>query len=367
MQLEGIIRNRHELPSIEADWDELWHDSGSRSPLLSFEYVNHWYECFAEPDQIRVYCAIQDGRLVGLFPMVRRRRHGLRVLSSLSNDHCAHGEPLVRPGTELAFSRLLLHQLAADGSNWDVLEHPFSYSFSPTSPLFTADLLDQHGFGWDRRIDPTYTVSLDRTYDAYFSSDLSAKFRKNLKMYGNRLLKAGDASFEHCSGVEATRRWTDFLDIEDANWKGSEGTSLKRLDSTYSRYYEGFVDILARHDALHLYFLAVDNAIVAAVFGYDDGSVFHYAKIGYDEAHKALSPSNLLCIRIIERLIEDRPEIQRLHMFPWSYGYKQRFANEESFRVAHTVYGRTPRARLAQAAAGAKRQLKAIKGRLNRS
>ena len=92
-----------------------------------------------------------------------------------------------------------------------------------------------------------------------------------------------------------------------------------------------------------MYFLELNSELIAGVFGYIEGEVYHYAKIGYDEKYKALSPSNLLFIHIMEHLITNFPEVKRINMFPRNYGYKHRLINEESNYLETFVFSKTPR------------------------
>ena len=114
-----------------------------------------------------------------------------------------------------------------------------------------------------------------------------------------------------------------------------------------------------------MYFLELNSELIAGVFGYIEGDVYHYAKIGYDEKYKALSPSNLLFIHIIEHLITYFPKVKRMNMFPWDYGYKHRVINEESNYLETILFNKTIRGKTMRRIYSLKERIKYILRSLN--
>ncbi len=342
------IAHFDQLHTVKEEWDYIFHSGLSNSTFLSFDYISHWYNCFAEPDQVRVYRAVDcTGKTIGFLPLKLKKNNCIRVLSSLTNDHCFHGAPLMLEGRGDEFSDRILKSLFEDRSNWDVLVHSFSYSFLQSANLFPSSVLRNIGAFWIRRSQETFSVSLNKSYEKYFFDDLSAKNRTNMKRYTKRLEKAaGDLNWRHFEGLEGVEHWSDFVRIENSGWKGIAESSIKQVSFSFQQYYEGLVALLAQQDALHMYFLELEGKSIAAVFGYRDGETFHYAKTAYDENYKSLSPSNLLLLHIIEDLIENFPGLKRFHMFPWDYGYKHRFSNEKQLCFETMVFNKTLRGRM---------------------
>src|SRR5207253_356931 len=117
-------------------------------------------------------------------------------------------------------------------------------------------------------------------------------------------------------GDGAVAEWPTMVRIENAGWKGEAGSSLRHVSDEYRRYYAGFLALLAKRGDLSLYFLDLNGAAIAGVFGYREGDVFHWFKTGYDEAFAEYSPSNLLLLAIIDDLITHRADTGRMHLFP---------------------------------------------------
>ena len=335
------IRSMEELEQAREQWHDVYEASGMKLPVLTYEYVKLWYECFSSPKDIRVFRVVEGDRIIGFLPMVIRSRESARVLTNQTNDHCFYGEALVRQGYEEIFRKKLLDEIL-DESGWDVLHHIFGYSFSAVYPLFPESLLAEGKRRWKMNVQPTYTIVLDKTCDEYFHKDLSSSMRKSLKLSKNRLIKAGPHRFLHFEGDEAVEKWQDFLRIEDSGWKGKNGTSILKTTPEYRKYYDGLIRHLSSTRDLHLYFLELDQKFIAAAVGYTAGDVFQYLKIGYDEEYQALSPSNMLFMHLMEDIQEHHREIRRIHFFPYDdTGYKKRFANEEQQFLEIIVYNNT--------------------------
>lgn len=195
----------------------------------------------------------------------------------------------------------------------------------------------------------TYALTLPTTFEAYQSAHLSRNARKNHQRLRNRLDRAGPNRIRVFRGDDAIGQWPQLLQIEDTGWKGEAGSSLKQMDDTYRRYYQGLLDLLAARDELSLYFLELNDKFIAGVLGYVEGDVFHWYKTGYDEAFAEFAPSNLLLLGIIEDLIRHHSGVRRFHMFPVDTGYKHRYTQEPHSSIRTILYGRTVRGRLAHA------------------
>ena len=146
-----------------------------------------------------------------------------------------------------------------------------------------------------------------------------------------------------CRGLDGLNKWGEFIKIEDSGWKGENKSSIKKAAPEFQKYYSNLIRLLADKGALSIYFLELNNMPIAGVFGYFDGDIYHYAKIGYDELYRDLSPSNLLILFIIENLTQKYPNVKMFHMFPWDYDYKHRYVNMAAACYKTIIYSKTIR------------------------
>jgi len=351
----SVITGLEQLESIRDEWEKVFEESSDSSFFSSYQYICHWYECFCEPQQIRIYKIKDNDDTIGFLPLCRQVINHARVLKSLINDHCVHGGALIRKGCEKIFLKNALLALDKDKESWDLLHFGYTYSFSSAEDVFSENLLADQGKRWRKIISPTYSFSLG-------NYKFSSHMQKNNRLNKNRLLKAGPSRFHCYTGMDALQYWPEFLKIEDSGWKGEEGTSIKRLNANYHKYYDGFLTMLAAAGLLRIYFLELNGQYISCLMGYFDDNTYHSFKGGYVEEHQALSPTNLLNTYIIEHIQDNHPEVKRFHMFPCDYGYKHRYSNENTSCTETIIYNQTFRGNIAYGTCLLKRLLRKVPG-----
>jgi CelD/BcsL family acetyltransferase involved in cellulose biosynthesis len=328
----------NELFKIEDMWRNIYETVSPNSIFISFDYIMLWYNCFARPEQVRVYPAYEGDKIIGYLPLILNKKGPFRFLSSLTNLHCFHPAALIAEGYEETFSNSCLHAIFSDKCGWDVFQYRSGYSFQYGLSLSILSPLAYH---FKEIKLPTYSMLIPGSFEEYFNKHLSPQMRKNAKSSKKRLQTVPSYRFCHYTGDDAVASWPTFLSIEDSGWKGVKGSSLKKLPQNYHSYYVGLIDMLSKNNQLHMYFLEINGHPVAGTFCYVDQDVFHAWKAGYVEEFSSLSPSTLLLLYIIEDLNTNFPMVKRLHMFPGDFGYKHRYVNEESFYSEVVLYDRT--------------------------
>ncbi len=354
-----VVRNLADIDTVREAWSELQASLVHPSPLRSFEYARLWYETFAEPSHVRLFQIADSERVIGILPMTLSNRHGVRVLTGLTNSHCLHAEPLIVPGYEAAFAERLVRELVDHESDWDLVDYEFAYSFERPEPLLHSELLKRFNLRFAQRTEPTFITDLDQDFEQYIAG-LSRETRRLFRRTGERLSTLGEPRYVHRQGSDAVAAWQVLVGIEDAGWKGRNGTSIARCDARYRRFYEAFVRLLAEQDALHLFELRINDHPIAAAFGYVDGGTLHYLKAAYDETYHETSPSNNLLREVIRDCMQNYPEIALLHQFPWDSGYKYRFATQETHAYETIAFSPSMRGRVVGALFGLKERLKRI-------
>jgi CelD/BcsL family acetyltransferase involved in cellulose biosynthesis len=269
---------------------------------------------------------------------VAEQKKGIRILRSLTNAPCLHGEALVGALSEADFPGAVLETLERE-RGWDVLLFEHEYSFNGPN-LLPAESLRASGLKWDKIELPTFVITLGKPFEEYFRKDLSRKRRSYIMNYVNKVERAGSGGYEHLKDEKATAAWEEFVAIEDAGWKGTAGTSVRR-DHPLRNYYRGLLDLLAKQGRLRISFMTLGGRRIAGGFGYLQNGIFHLAKMGYHEEFGHYAPSNLLLLEFVKVMGEACPEVRKIHLFPWDHGYKHRFVNETAESVSTFVFNNT--------------------------
>lgn len=353
-----VVRNLSEINLIREQWEALSALFALPSPLRTFEYARIWYEAFAKPEDVRVFLIADAERTLGIMPMVVVRRRGMRVLTGLTNTHCLHAEPLIAPGCEAEFAEQFVPELIAHASDWDAIDHCFIYSFDRSAPLLRNDILEHHGLRFTQRLESTFVIDLNQTFEHYLRTELSKDMRKKFRRSAERIRQAGNVEYVHLRDHEAATAWGVLVRVEDSGWKGKSGSSIAQCGPQFTRYYDALVHMLAEQRALHLFQLLVNGHPVAASFGFVDGETFHDSKGAYDEQYHTLSPSIYLLLEAVKDFADNYPEIKRLHLFPWDTGYKERLSSGQSYAYETIVFSPTARGRILSALFNIKEWLK---------
>lgn len=336
-----------ELKSIKLEWDELYLLSEVHSHYLTFEFIDLWYNCFAVPDQIRIYRIEENSETIGFLPLILINLNGMRILSSLTNYHCMHCGPLVRKGFETVFQNLLLKELFNNRPDWDILKYASSYDFDRFPGLFPPELLNTEKMIWLRSSQPTYTTPLNLSFEVWAKESLSKNTYQAYRNLRNKYTKTSDWSLQQFRGQDALDKWETFLELESSGWKGEGESSIKMLPENYTRYYKDLVAQLAERGNLWISLLEYANQYIAGAFIYREDDIIHVFKTAYNEDFKQLSPSNMLLLESIRFIGEQTDAPKILHMFPNDYGYKGRYLKQD-YQCHYTeIYNSTCRGKIA--------------------
>ncbi len=355
----GIIRRLDDLGAVRDEWNELHRRLPHPSPLSSYEYARLRYRMFFDPEQVRLFLITEGNRTLGLAPMLLQKEHGLKLLTPLTNPFCLHGEPVVKPQHTAEFAHELTLRLIDDADEWDEIDQKFTYSFDYQQPILDSKILEDHHLRTVSRSEPTYIVRLDQSFNDYWGHILSKQMRKTIRRSRRKLEKKGDLRYVHYRGEEAVKLWPTFVDLEHSGWKGRNRSSIAASGEATRRYHEEFVRLLARYDALHLFFLMLNNKPIAGRFGYVDNCIIHSAKTAYDENFRKESPSHLLFASIVEDLTTNFSYLTKLHLFPWDSGHKYRLASHDAEVYETLVFNHSLRGAIAGSVISLKERLKA--------
>lgn len=187
------IEGEDALQSLRAEWNALLARSSSRSVFLTWEWLNAWWSVFRAGFSLRVICATDGTRLLGIFPLVRRERAmldaiGLRSWNFLGtgesdrDEVCAYWmEPIVDNASAEAVYRRFLHYLVENEriDSWDQLRFTSIHEASPfvrEAKRFFVDTCDVF-------VETAFTVGISDLGSSWlaFEEKLGSRTRKRLR------------------------------------------------------------------------------------------------------------------------------------------------------------------------------------------
>lgn len=252
------------------------------------------------------------GQLVALMPLASEPYYGRWRLPHSQNwrhPNCFLGTPLVRPGHERAFWQALLGILDQQLSAGLFLH---LHGIATDGPVFAA--LRQLCSDQRRTCDVVLAeeramLATDLPGQTYYEQVVRKKKRKELARLRNRLAELG--TIETVQGCEAAGldAWlAEFLALEQAGWKGRNGSALADLEATRALF------LAAAHQAhrsgkLHLIAMRLDGKPLAMLVNFLSPPGGFSFKTAFDEDYARFSPGVLLQI--------DNLDILRDHNLAW--------------------------------------------------
>ncbi len=291
-----------------AGWDALAGDAAEPNPFAERWYLEAGLSAFDEADTVHLATLHDNGRLVGLLPIVRRLRYERYPFPNIANWLHANafaGTPLVAAGQEHAFWRelfawcdkepglaLFLHieALPADGPLYAALRDVCAVERRTAAVV--------------HRIDRAMLAS-DLSPQDYFDASMSGKKRKELRRQHARLAEQGALVFERRRDDQGLAEWSaSFLALERAGWKGAEGSALA-CEPAKAVFFNEALHGAARHNRLERLAITLDGAPIAMLANFVTAPGAFSFKTTYDERFARFSPGVLLQRENLDLLARD--------------------------------------------------------------
>lgn len=310
MQQESVLQivSTQALRSHAESWDALWRRSDVTDPSARATLMSQWLDTFASAQDFRAIVIQKDNRFLAALPLLHRRVGRMFDAYDLpGNDWSGAGDLLIDPSEDAA---ALCDQLVAE------------LAILPRS-LFWFGSVATDRFRWQQflaaleraqiqtQLHPRYDVGWLDIQDTWQQTEAkwSSKFRRRLRKAKRQLEENGPLRMEvlrpRCEEELVTPLMT-CLELEDAGWKGRDGTSIIR-----SPGIQDFVLAQARQLAewghIEIVMLMQDEQLLAYQYAWQAKDAYHGFKIAYDERYAKFGPGHLLMYMLLEQLVA-RPE-----------------------------------------------------------
>ena len=287
------VIDRAAFIAIEEEWNSLV-EATCDEPFYRHEYIRSWIDNFVPGTKLKILTGRDDtGRLVAALPLVVEWgfMYGVPVrrLVSPTNVHSFRFD-LVAEDVKSA-ARTFFERLAADDS-WDVIKITDVPEGGNAWQIYEAAV--NAGFpagSWESQRSP---------YIPLPPSNLSSKFKSNLRRRRRRLEEQGAISVECVTGGSGLQsRIEESFVMEQSGWKGRKGTAAAQSESARGFYAE-LARFAAAQDYLSLYFLKLNGRAIASQYGLTRDGVYSLLMTSYDESLKEHSPGHLLLEEVVK-------------------------------------------------------------------
>lgn len=290
------------VDALAPEWAQLAAEASEPNAFAEHWFVAAALRTLPADAEVRLLEVRRGGRLIGLLAVEVARfyaRLPVRFVRNWCHDQAFLGTPLVAAGEESAFWTAAL--AALDAADWapNFLHLRRMGEGGPVlRGLAGAEMVHRYFRAFLRS---------DLAPTAYYGHAVRQKKRKELRRLRNRLAELGRLESRILDDRAALDGWcAAFLALEQAGWKGREGTALASHEAGAQFFHEA---LAGAWEAGRLQFrrLDLDGRPIAMLVNFLDPPGGFSFKTAFDEDYAQFSPGVLLQVDNLDIL--DRADI----------------------------------------------------------
>src|SRR5438105_1387057 len=132
-----LIRDVDAIEGLRSEWAELWQRCAGATSFQRPEWILTWIQSF-RPVEPMIVMVRQDGRLVGLAPLLIYVNQGERVLALLGGGVSDYLDVLVEPGNSGEIIAAIWDEIMRISASWDRVDFTDLSRNSPLLPMSNA-------------------------------------------------------------------------------------------------------------------------------------------------------------------------------------------------------------------------------------
>ncbi len=287
-------------PNIRAAWEDLSANASEPNVFLEPWFLEPGLASFCtDPDQHLFLLWAGEpshSQLLALFPIGVTNRFGRWRVTHIQNwlhHNSFLGTPLVRQNFEELFWTALFGHL--DNIKWPGFLHINGMTVNGVLDQTMRQVCASQGRRCDLVAEEVRALlQSDLEPEAYYTSTVRAKKRKELRRQANRLSELGNVQFTQHNDDANLNLWTDeFLSLESKGWKGESGSALDNSPTTRT-FFTNVLKGAAAAGQLERHDVRLDGQPIAMLVNFLSAPGSFSFKTAFDEAYARFSPGVLL-------------------------------------------------------------------------
>ena len=329
MHIEQITSTQA-FDALEADWRALEARSARNSLFLGWDWQRLWWSYYGDGRELRILVVRASGQLVGIFPLylelhryakvIRVRK--LRPIGSGGDTAPDDLGMLADQSCEHAVAQAFVRHILTSRAGWQLLD---LVDLQTDSPL--VDCLLQHAARQPtlfQRAAPNLITygDLPADWDSYRQS-LSRNRREVLGRKRRKFAQqAGARFYQIAEDAQIDAAFDRLAQLHRLRWQGRT-ENLSFSSAQYLGFHRSMMHALCQRKRLLLYALEMQGEVIAMFYGFRKDQTCYYFQAGFDPAHAALSPGEVLMGYVIEAVIG--AGCTTFDMLKGDYGHKRHF------------------------------------------
>ncbi|MGV3592755.1 MAG: GNAT family N-acetyltransferase [Gammaproteobacteria bacterium] len=304
----AVIATDAAFHDLRAEWTELLQASSSDTFFLTWEWLYTWWKHLHGNRRLHIVTVRQEGRLVALAPLAVRPRQWNRLMpfemleflgcGSVGSDYLSL---IVRRGFEDTALPVLVTGLRDSGYVLE-LSH-----VDRTSAQMSAAAAELRAQGWREQcatIERCPHIPLEgHTWDSYLGT-LGRTHRTNFRRKVKKLNQLYKLRIEEARTDTERRAALDVLVNLHLKRRREVGDSDALHTPELIAFHEEATAIALQRGWLKLYVMWLDDAPVAAMYGFEYDRVFNFYQSGFDSAYATYSVGLVMAGLSIQGAIE---------------------------------------------------------------
>ena len=309
---------------LAPDWDELVRAMRRPSPFLLHGWLSEWWRHYGAGCDLAVEVAFRDRRLVGAFPLITFRRHGLRVATFFGGRQTAPADVLVAADEPDAVADALVARAVAAG-------HDYADLFGLDEGCRLADAAALELF---ERIEAP-VLDLSRGWEETYHSKTSAKKRSHHRHRRRQLAALGTVEVAVARSLpELEAALEDAFRLHELRWQGrADGSGF--VTPTGRRFSRAVLPALAAREAARIVTLRLDGRAIAFMWYLLLERRMFLHRIGFDPAFAQFSPGLVNTLNALELAASEG--VTRVEFLGGADRYKVELADR--FEPLHLAMG----------------------------
>lgn len=293
------LNNYDEFVSLKKEWNELLSKSKENNIFSTWEWIATWWKYFGKKRKLLILLAYdQKIKLIAAAPLMNTRYSlfdaNIRKIEFVGGESSDYHNFLLTEKEEDCI-KLFVDYLETCKHEWDCVE----LKDIPETSKYSIDIISKTVK--NSRKKNCYVcpyIILPYNFASYYSN-LTSKFRKNIRRTLRRLNEFGKVEFEVIKDPDSiAKAMSTFLKLYGARWR-------KHLDEPFIKFCLAGSKLFSQKNWVNLSFLKVNGNPIASHFGFEYKQRFYFSLIGRDPAYSRYGIGHILIKFLIEYCIQN--------------------------------------------------------------
>src|SRR5919106_4679542 len=312
-----VISSESAFAELSDTWDDLVRAMPRPSPFLLHAWLLEWYRHYGGGSELAVQAALRDGSLVAAFPLVHRRRRGLRVARFLGGEQSSLADLLLAPSEDPSTGAVLVERATS--------QHDFAELFGLSGESQVARVSEPGGLHLFKRADGP-VLELTDDWDTLYQAKVSSKRRRAYRRRPRQVEAKSTVEFplvRSREGVEAALE--DAFRLHALRWAGLPDGSGFATGLGVS-FHRAALRALADQDVIRLMTLRLDGRAIAFALAFALAGRLYGYRLAFDPVFGRYSPGLLTLHELLASACRER--LRRVELLGAADRFKLELADD---------------------------------------